>query len=65
MALEIGEDGTVDSFQAFLSFSYTDQLRWCLDVVKLRNSVNNFATTSMTISSEYLSQTMIEIVKSM
>jgi hypothetical protein len=27
MALEIEEDGTVDSFQAFLLFLYTDQLR--------------------------------------
>lgn len=44
-------------------------LHWptsCLDAVKLRNSVNNFPTTSfsVTILPECLSRTMIEIVKS-
>jgi len=64
IALEIGEDGTVDSFQApsFCSLILTN---FVFRHNKAANSVNNFVTTSfsMTISLKYLLRTMIEIVK--
>lgn len=55
MVLEIGEDGTVDSFQAFSFYSFI-LTNFVFRRSKAANSVNNFAITSfsMTISPKYL-----------